>query len=84
MVGGGVEMCEIVGVGVRVFARWEAGTCEDGGGVIWLVAFSTRFACTLDIAAAALSGIVACGGLGVAGSLTSGAGIRLDKLSCDS
>ena len=59
MVGGGVEMCEMVGVGVRVFVRCEEGICEDGGGVMWFAALSTRFACTFDIDAAALSGRVA-------------------------
>lgn len=56
----------------------------DGGGVIWLVAFSTRLDCTFEMFAAVLAGIVACGGAGVVGSEASGSGIRLDKLSCDS
>lgn len=51
---------------------------------MWFVAFSTRLACTFEIAAAALSGRVACGGSGVVGSETSGGGMRLDRLSCDS
>ena len=77
-------MCDIVGVGVRVFARWEEGTWVEGGGVMWLVALSTRFDCTFEVVAAVLSGIVACGGSGVAGTETSGGGIKFDKLSCDS
>ena len=76
-----MEICEKVGVGVRVLVRCEAGTCEDGGGVMWFVAFSTRPACSLDTVAAVLFGIVACGGSGVAGSLTSTGGIRLARLS---
>ena len=81
MVGGGVEICEKVGVGVRVLVRCEAGTCEDGGGVMWFVALSTRLACSLDTDAAVLLGIVAWGGSGVVGSLTSTGGMRLARLS---
>ena len=55
-----MEMCEMVGVGVRVLARCEeGGTCVEGGGVIWYVALSTRCAWSFEIAAAVLSGSVA-------------------------
>ena len=59
MVGGGVEMCETGGVGVRAFEREaeDVGTCVEGGGVMLGGAFSMRLACCFETAAVVASGM---------------------------
>lgn len=77
-------MCDMVGVGVRVFPRLCGCACVDGGGVMLLIAFSTLVVCTVLIAATLDGcGREACAGAGVDGSEISGIWIRLLSESCD-
>lgn len=70
-VGGGVDMCEYVGVGVRDFApptTWV--TWVEGGGVMLLPeALEMRFDCIFSIAVVPSTGRSACAGWGVMGAL---------------
>jgi hypothetical protein len=67
-VGGGVDICEPDGVGVRDFGRVLLGIWAEGGGVMLLVAFSTRCTCSLATPSAVSLGMLACDGWGVMGA----------------